>query len=61
MPVGIAATRLTNWQGQLARGHTATWLKTVIVLWALFVIVLVVFFVDSPWLLAGILLYEVLP
>lgn len=39
---------------------TAT-LKTLIVLWALFVIVLVLFFVDNKWLLAGILAYEVLP
>jgi hypothetical protein len=35
-------------------------LKTVIILWALFIICLALF-VDSKWVLAGILAYEVLP
>ena len=40
---------------------TTSTLKTLIVLWAIMVIILVVFYVDSKWLLAGILAYEVLP
>lgn len=52
---------IEQWRNKLAEGHTETWLKTAIVLWALFVIVLVLFTVHNKWLLAGILLYEVLP
>ena len=37
-----------------------TSLKVAIILWALFVIVLVLF-VNNKWILAGILAYEVLP
>lgn len=40
---------------------TTASLKTAIVLWALFIIILVLFVVDNKWLLAGILAYEVLP
>lgn len=40
---------------------TTSALKTLIVLWALFVIFLVLFVVDNKWLLAAILAYEVLP
>jgi hypothetical protein len=46
---------------QLANNYTVTALKTAIVIWALLVITFVVFFVDDEWLLAAILLYEVLP
>jgi len=50
----------------LASGHTATWLATFITLWAIGVIILVWFLVSQNikhinWILAGILLYEVLP
>lgn len=37
-----------------------TTLKTLIILWALFVIGLALW-IDNPWLLAGILAWEVLP
>jgi hypothetical protein len=37
-----------------------TTLKITIILWAIAVIILVLF-VDNPWILAGILAYEVLP
>jgi len=40
---------------------TAASLKIMIVLWSITIIILVVFFVDNKWLLAGILAYEVLP
>lgn len=36
-------------------------LKAAIVLWALFIIFLVIFVVDNKWVLAGILAYEILP
>ena len=40
---------------------TLAGLKTIIVLWALFIIFVVLFVVDNKWILAGILAYEVLP
>lgn len=40
---------------------TESMLKTLIVVWAILVILLVLFVVDNKWLLAGILAYEVLP
>ena len=40
---------------------TAAALKTMIVLWAIVVILLVVFVVHNKWILAGILAYELLP
>ena len=61
MPLIPGAEQIKAWQASLAEGHTETWLKTAIVLWALGVIILVVFFVDNKWILAAILLYEVLP
>lgn len=36
-------------------------LKTLITLWVIGVLVLTWFVIDNPWLLAGILAYEVLP
>lgn len=36
-------------------------LKTLITLWVIGVLILTWFIVDNPWLLAGILAYEVLP
>ena len=50
-----------QWRTALSHDFTATALKTAIVIWAIFVILLVVFVVDNKWLLAGIFLYEVLP
>ena len=53
-------------QHDLATRHTSTWLATFITLWAIGVIILVWFLVAQNikhinWILAGILLYEVLP
>lgn len=45
----------------LEEDFTETALKTLIVIWAIFVIILVIFFVDNKWLLTGILAYEILP
>ncbi len=42
-------------------GYSASTLKILITLWAIGVILLVWFVVDSPWILAAILAYEVLP
>ncbi len=39
---------------------TVAGLKLLIILWAIFVIIMALI-VDSPWLLAGMLAYEVLP
>ena len=50
-----------QWRKALSSNFTVTALKTAIVLWALFIIFLVVFVIDDEWLLAGIFLYEVLP
>lgn len=50
-----------SYRKSLSNNFTVTSLKTMIVIWALFIIILTVFFVDNEWLLAGILLYEVLP
>lgn len=52
---------LHMWRQALANDFTTTALKTGIVLWAIFVIFLVIFVIDNKWLLAGIFLYEVLP
>jgi hypothetical protein len=41
--------------------YTVTGLKVAIVVWAVFVSILVIFFIDNKWILAGILAYEVLP
>ncbi len=50
-----------NWKNELANNWTVTALKTAIVIWAIFVIILVIFFVHNPYVLAAIFLYEVLP
>jgi hypothetical protein len=39
---------------------TVTTLKSLIIMWALFIIVLTLF-IDNEWVLAGMLAYEVLP
>lgn len=55
---------LTNFvqkaQRQFAEEMPSITLKVVIILWALFVIGLALW-IDNPWILAGILAYEVLP
>jgi hypothetical protein len=60
MPL-VSDSTLTTWRNNLAEGHTETWLKTAIVLWALGVTIVAVFIVHNKWLLAGILLWEILP
>lgn len=52
---------LHKWRTSLSHDFTATTLKAAIVIWAIFICITVVFFIDNKWLLAGILLYEVLP
>lgn len=48
-------------QKRFSEQYTASSLKVLIVIWAILVIIVSVFFVDNPWILAGILAYEVLP
>lgn len=43
------------------QSYTAATLKILIIGWAIFIILLVLFVVDNPWILAGILAYEILP
>lgn len=45
---------------QFERDMPVTTLKTVLIGWSLFVIVLALL-IDNPWILAGMLAYEVLP
>ena len=52
---------LQKWRIALYDNFTVTTLKTIIVLWAIFVIFLVIFVINDPWILAGIFLYEALP
>lgn len=60
--MSLLAELVNNWRQAIASDFTATMLKTAIVLWAIFVIFLVLFVLDNnKWLLAGIFLYEVLP
>jgi hypothetical protein len=47
-------------QAEFAQDFTKAGLKTLIILWALFIIALALL-IDEPWVLAGILAYEVLP
>ena len=47
-------------QAEFAKDFTKAGLKTLIVLWALFIVILAIV-VDNPWILAGILAYEILP
>ena len=47
-------------QAAFYQDMTTASLKAAIVVWALFVIVLALL-IDNPWVLAGILAYEVLP
>lgn len=51
---------IQKYQSQFARDMPVTTLKTLIIGAALFVILLALM-IDNPWILAGILAYEVLP
>jgi hypothetical protein len=46
---------------RLTEYHSVLALKAMIVIWAILLVFFVVFFIDNKWVLAGILLYEVLP
>lgn len=48
-------------QRSFYQDYTTSTLKTLIILWAIFVIFLVLFVIDDKFLLAAILAYEVLP
>lgn len=50
-----------QWQHHLAGNWTVASLKAAIVTWSIIIIIVVLFFVHDPWILAGILLYEILP
>lgn len=57
---------LEHWRNNLAQGHTETWLATFITVWAIGVVIFSWYLVaqNKSWvkyLLAGIILYEVLP
>lgn len=57
---------VSKWQNNLSKGHTATWLATFITIWAIAVILLSWWLVShenkaTKFILAGIILYEVLP
>lgn len=52
---------LHHWREMLSDNFTVTALKTAIIIWCILIILFVLFFVDNKWLLAGILLYEVMP
>lgn len=59
---------VSKWKNSLAKGHTETWLATVITLWAIGVIIFVWYLVSISgkhksvkYILAATLLYEVLP
>lgn len=53
-------TLIKRLQAYFFHDYTASALRVLIILWALFVIVLVLC-IDNKWILAGILAYEVLP
>lgn len=58
----IALTNMWNkFRQSFYDDFTVASLKTIIVVWAIGVILLVLFVVNDKWLLAGILAYEVLP
>ena len=59
MPIGFSDTTTTRWRGNLA-SHGVTYLRFLITAWAI-AIIIAVWIIDNPWVLAGILLYEVLP
>ena len=53
--------KINQWRDYLGNHWTVPYLKALIVLWAIGVIILVLFFIDNPFILAGIFLYEALP
>lgn len=53
--------KVNQWREYLANHWTVPYLKALIVLWAIGLILLVIFFIDNPFILAGIFLYEALP
>lgn len=62
----MKSNAISRWQLKLSQGHTETWLATVITLWGVGVILFSWWLVSTKheaakWVLAGILLYEVLP
>lgn len=59
---------IKKWRDNLASGHTETWLATLITVWAILVVIVAWYLVVKypqnqaiKWILAGIILYEVLP
>lgn len=57
---------IKQWRKQLTEGHTETWLATAIIMWAIFIIGLTIWLTTKKnpaikYVLAGILLYEILP
>lgn len=50
-----------NMRTQFSENYSVFTLKTIIVIWAIMVIIVVLFFVDNPYALAAIFLYEALP
>lgn len=66
MPIGVKDTTVTKWRNNISKGHSATWLATVITLWAIGVVLFSWWLAAhevkaTKFILAGILLYEVLP
>lgn len=53
--------KINKWREYLGNHWTVPYLKALIVLWAIGVIILVLFFIDNPFILASIFLYEALP
>jgi hypothetical protein len=51
---------VSDFRKKASRDMTLTGLKTAIIVWALFIILLAIF-IDNKWLLGGILAYEILP
>ena len=47
-------------QQYFSKNYTASMLRLMIIVWAIFVVILALS-IENPWLLAGILAYEVLP
>lgn len=54
-----ASINVEQWQKGLSE-HGTTFLKVIIILW-LVAILFLVLYIDNPWVLAGIFLYEALP
>lgn len=51
---------IQRYRKQFSEDMPVTTLKTVLIGWSLLIILLALF-IDNPWILAGILAYEVLP